>query len=157
MHGDTAKIIFLAWVLPGKAFLHVARLPALAVIRARVNFAVGHDENRFRRAGGHGNVMNVAAPGNFDDAPCVAAVAAVARAVHFEAYPDIIRLHGIDGDTSHPRCADGFALRRHFNRPLLPSPAAVLRTKDHRRRWRTGSDKHVVRIYRIDAYRPDIS
>src|SRR5207247_8384301 len=81
---------------------------------------------------------------------------AVARAVYFEADPNIIRLNRIDGDAGDSRRADGLALRRDFHRPPLPTPASVLRTEDHRRRRRAGPDKHVFRIYRVDPYRPDI-
>src|SRR5262245_55767733 len=126
MDGNAAQIIFLARIFPWQRFLHIARLPTPAVVRARVNLAIDDDEDCLWRPCGHGDVVNVTAAGHFDDFPCLAAVAAVARTVHFETGPDMIRFHWVHGDAGETRRADRFALCRHFHGTLVPGSAAIL-------------------------------
>src|SRR4249919_2850994 len=100
--------------------------------------------------------MDVLTAGHLHQLPGFPAIAAMARAVYLKTYPDVFRLHRIDSYSGESRRTDSLALRCDFYRPLLPSPTTVLRTKKHRRRWRAGSDEHVVRVHRINPDRPDI-
>src|SRR5262249_10025956 len=131
-------------------------LPARAVIRARIDLSVDHNEDGSWRSGVYGYFVDILVPSCLHHLPSLPAVAAMARAVYRNARPDIVRLHRIDGDSGKPRRADRFALRRDFHRPLLPGPTTILRTKEHRRRRRACSHIHVVRIHRIDTDGPDI-
>src|SRR5262245_18717232 len=131
-------------------------LPACAVIRARINLSVDHNEDGSRRSRGHGYIVNILAPGGLHQVPGLPAVAAMARAVHLKTHPNIVGFHRIDGNAGESRRADRLALRSDFHRPLLPGPAAILRTKEHSWRRRAGSYIHVVLIHLIDSDGPDI-
>src|SRR5262249_49533503 len=131
-------------------------LPARAVIRARIDLSVDHNEDGSWRSGVYGYFVDILVPSCLHHLPSLPAVAAMARAVYLKARPDIVRLHRIDGDSGKPRRADRFALRRDFHRPLLPGPTTILRTKEHRRRRRACSHIHVVPIPRISPDSPPL-
>src|SRR5262249_56635395 len=109
-------------------------LPARAVIRARIDLSVDHNEDGSWRSGGYGYVVDILVSGCLHQLPGLPAVAAMARAVYLKARPDIVRLHRIDGDSGESRRANRLALCRDFHRPLVPSPTPIVRAKHHRPR-----------------------
>src|SRR5262249_14085617 len=156
INGDATQVGFLSRVFPGKTCLHPMSLPACALIGARINFSVDHNEDGSRRSRGYGHIVDILVPGRLHQLPSLPTVAAMARAVYLKARPDIVRFHRIDGDSGESRRANRLALCRDFHRPLVPSPTPIFRPKHHRRRRRAGSHIHVVRIHRVDSDGPDI-
>src|SRR5215467_2769579 len=127
--GDAAQISFLPRIFPRETCLHPMGFPSRPVIRARMNLAVDHNEDRPRRSQGHGHVVDILVAGLLDQLPGLPAVAAMARAVHLKARPNIVWLHWVNGNAGKPRRADSLAFSRDLHWPLVPSPPAFLRAK----------------------------
>src|SRR5262249_47490157 len=154
--GDATQVGFLSRVFPGKTWLHPMSLPACAVIGARINFSVDHNEDGSRRSRGYGHIVDILVPGRLHQVPGLSPVAAMACAGYLKARPDIVWLPPIDGGSGGSRGATRPPPCRRFPPPRVPSPTPIFRAEHHRRRRRAGSHIHVVRIHRVDSDGPDI-
>src|SRR5262249_35163352 len=128
-------------------------LPVLAAVGAREDLARGARKHGFAAVDHDSCVVDVGVSDAGDPRPGLAAVAAAAHSVDFDARPNRAVIRRMAGQRGTPRDAAIWAFFGHFRRELVPTTAAVARAEEGRRPRASEDD---LRIGRIERDLPDV-